>query len=470
MGNWPSNYTAPVAKSGFGGKVISNNWSEGGFGVTDAVMISGHRTVKTKEDLFAIPSQILSTNISNGGTDYSDAIGQIWWVQDLGLEFKLVSWNDRKNDNGWQLTNQIGTTGNLIPGIGTGYLWENVVENKNQQDYLYSENYENLNHWNAIDSPYIYIPIYSKSDEESGKAKWAYSPILPDNGSIFTIAFQHPYIYDKNGKLQKIQIEVYFTDLPYLSPDRKRYKYKYAPTYVNGVEYNGPEKEYVLTSMDDLFNSFSWIYKVNDKNEKYHLEEKTISLNKVAEVTFTSTNGGDLVMTGNAKTMNIMGIDTVFIDFTEYASTDKSFFFRIKTTLDSENYSSYENDGGEWSLNKLRCYLGNLNGSTACFFRQPYDYTSATLEKCMQYRYDELDNKIKGLSGSSGESNTELSKKIDELQNEINALRNQLNNLNSTVIKKSSESGNTASYLWTGNLTDFNKATKNDDTTFIIND
>ena len=68
MGNWPSNYKSPNSFSGFGGKVISNNIQEGGFGVIDAIMISGHRTVKALEDLYAIPTQILSSNKSNENT------------------------------------------------------------------------------------------------------------------------------------------------------------------------------------------------------------------------------------------------------------------------------------------------------------------------------------------------------------------------------------------------------------------
>lgn len=105
MGNWPSNYKSPNSFSGFGGKVISNNFSEGGFGVTDAIMISGHRTVKALEDLYAIPTQILSSNKSNENTApgwEKDSLGQIWYVQDEKNYYRLINYNNHGSSSGWE--------------------------------------------------------------------------------------------------------------------------------------------------------------------------------------------------------------------------------------------------------------------------------------------------------------------------------------------------------------------------------
>lgn len=108
MGNWPSNYKSPNSFSGFGGKVISNNIQEGGFGVTDAIMISGHRTVKALEDLYAIPTQILSSNKSNENTATGwekDSLGQIWYVQDDNKYYRLINYSKHGVAEGWEEMN-----------------------------------------------------------------------------------------------------------------------------------------------------------------------------------------------------------------------------------------------------------------------------------------------------------------------------------------------------------------------------
>lgn len=106
MGTWPSDYIATTRTSGFGGKVVSNNWGKGGFGVTDSVMISGHRVVKEFEDLYEIPEEILSSKKSNSGTsDGSDAVGQLWYVEEEGVYYQLVAWADHDKETGWSRTN-----------------------------------------------------------------------------------------------------------------------------------------------------------------------------------------------------------------------------------------------------------------------------------------------------------------------------------------------------------------------------
>ena len=105
MGQWPSNYKSPGTFSGFGGKVISNNIQEGGFGVTDAIMISGHKTVATVADLYSIPTQILSSNKSNENTSTGwsdDSLGQIWYVQDEKNYYRLINYNNHGSSSGWE--------------------------------------------------------------------------------------------------------------------------------------------------------------------------------------------------------------------------------------------------------------------------------------------------------------------------------------------------------------------------------
>lgn len=127
MGNWPSDYVATGITSGFGGKVVSNNWNEGGFGVTDSVMISGHRTVATKADLYSIPSQILSSKASNKATNNNgtDALGQLWYVEDEKSFYQLIDWGKRTDTSGigWSKTNIKATN---APGGGSNTQYANT--------------------------------------------------------------------------------------------------------------------------------------------------------------------------------------------------------------------------------------------------------------------------------------------------------------------------------------------------------
>lgn len=102
-GTWPSNYTKPSGNSTFGAKVLSANIAQGGFGVIDSIMISGHKTVKAKEDLYAIPTQILSSNNSNiKDTTGSDAINQLWYVQDDKKYYRLKDYSKHDSADGWE--------------------------------------------------------------------------------------------------------------------------------------------------------------------------------------------------------------------------------------------------------------------------------------------------------------------------------------------------------------------------------
>ncbi len=117
-GNWPSsNYVSTDAVSGFGAKVVSNNFKQNGFGVTDAIMISGHRTVATLDDLYTIPRAILSSTYSNSATealksnvDGADAIGEQWYVQSEKAWYQLKDWSKFNSKDGWEKCIDITTS------------------------------------------------------------------------------------------------------------------------------------------------------------------------------------------------------------------------------------------------------------------------------------------------------------------------------------------------------------------------
>lgn len=68
------------------------------FGIAKAVEISGHKTVKNLDGLYSIADCILSDSKSNLD---NDAIGQEWYVIDQSAYYRLVSWENRNNENGW---------------------------------------------------------------------------------------------------------------------------------------------------------------------------------------------------------------------------------------------------------------------------------------------------------------------------------------------------------------------------------
>lgn len=80
-------------------KVVSANPAS--WGIVDANQISGFRTVATKADLYSIAACILSSSYGDGVTTGADAIGQVWHVQDVNKDFKLISWANRGKETGW---------------------------------------------------------------------------------------------------------------------------------------------------------------------------------------------------------------------------------------------------------------------------------------------------------------------------------------------------------------------------------
>ena len=83
-------------------RLESNN--PNAFGIAKAVEISGHKTVKNLDSLYSIADCILSDSKSNLD---NDAIGQEWYVIDQDSYYKLVSWENRKNGNGWTKRQEI---------------------------------------------------------------------------------------------------------------------------------------------------------------------------------------------------------------------------------------------------------------------------------------------------------------------------------------------------------------------------
>lgn len=123
MGQWPSsNYLdlckeqSNIAQTRFS---TANFTNEKAFAFTNTLKISGQKTVKSKDDLQYIPAAILSAQIDNYNSypedkkktlkvvlDGSDALGQIWWVQDDKCFYQLVKWGKNPpTDNVWAKTN-----------------------------------------------------------------------------------------------------------------------------------------------------------------------------------------------------------------------------------------------------------------------------------------------------------------------------------------------------------------------------
>ena len=75
-------------------KLASNNPQS--FGIVDATEVSGHRSVDTISELYAISDSILSIL-----KDGSDAIGQEWFVVSEDCKYRLDNWANRKSVAGW---------------------------------------------------------------------------------------------------------------------------------------------------------------------------------------------------------------------------------------------------------------------------------------------------------------------------------------------------------------------------------
>ena len=78
----------------FPAKLSSNNPQS--FGIVDATETSGHRSVDTISELYAISDSILSIL-----KDGSDAIGQEWFVVSEDCKYRLDNWENRKSVTGW---------------------------------------------------------------------------------------------------------------------------------------------------------------------------------------------------------------------------------------------------------------------------------------------------------------------------------------------------------------------------------
>lgn len=180
MGQWPSsNYLdlcqsqSNIAQTRFS---TANFTNEKAFAFTNTMKTSGQKTVKSKEDLQHIPAAILSAQIDNYNSypdksvlkgivlDGSDALGQIWWVQDDKCFYQLVKWGKNPpTDNVWAKTNikstlNVGTgdstdidinstnkdnswvTSVTIKGDGTAtYTYDGLHLNKTTSNYTYNK-------------------------------------------------------------------------------------------------------------------------------------------------------------------------------------------------------------------------------------------------------------------------------------------------------------------------------------------
>ena len=83
----------------------TNNNTSTGYGVAYADEVSGHRTVGSLADLYALHDWQLS---ASGDNTNSDAIGQLWYVVNAdgngnGCYYQLKDWSKRKEAAGWSI-------------------------------------------------------------------------------------------------------------------------------------------------------------------------------------------------------------------------------------------------------------------------------------------------------------------------------------------------------------------------------
>lgn len=81
------------------------------YGVVFADDIAGHRVVPDLTTLYIIPTAILSKSKNN---DNNDAIGQLWFVTSKNCHYKLINWENRHNENGWEIFTSSGNIDKVL--------------------------------------------------------------------------------------------------------------------------------------------------------------------------------------------------------------------------------------------------------------------------------------------------------------------------------------------------------------------
>lgn len=114
----------------FPAKLGSNNPKA--YGIINAEEISGHKSVKTLEELFSLPDKILS---ASGDNSNGDAIGQEWWVVNKNTSYRLMHWHLRHSALGWSPSEVMYLGGTEIviseeePTTTTNVIWADDLEN-----------------------------------------------------------------------------------------------------------------------------------------------------------------------------------------------------------------------------------------------------------------------------------------------------------------------------------------------------
>lgn len=134
----------------------SNNITDTGYGIIQAIQIAGHRTVFTLSDLYKLSIPILS---NSKGTTPLDAKFQLWAVcgetnAKLNGLYQLIDFNNRANANGWRKVDfgEINANGDIVfnqnaifnenitiarnktvtIGCGTDFKWCDQIINENE--------------------------------------------------------------------------------------------------------------------------------------------------------------------------------------------------------------------------------------------------------------------------------------------------------------------------------------------------
>ena len=135
MGQWPSKNFLELYRNGANiantRYTVSNFENSKAASFINQIKISGQKTVQTRDDLQYIPTALLSAQVDNYNSypdknavkdavvDGSDAVGQLWWVQDEKCFYQLVKWgSNAPTDNVWAKANinsaSVDDSGNVV--------------------------------------------------------------------------------------------------------------------------------------------------------------------------------------------------------------------------------------------------------------------------------------------------------------------------------------------------------------------
>ena len=212
MGQWPSKNFIDVMDTA--ASIMANRYSIGNFrdknamGFLNQIKISGQKTVQTKADLSYIPANLLSSNSDNYSSypdsskpdavvDGSDALGQLWWVQDEKCFYQLVKWgSNAPTDNVWAKANiksaVVDDKGNVTiettkvnTDDGKNSYWITSFEIRGDGTYSYTKDTLHIEENKESDNTYSNTSS-TQEFEVLDNIKWN-----PSNTKPFNLTYSH---------------------------------------------------------------------------------------------------------------------------------------------------------------------------------------------------------------------------------------------------------------------------------------